>query len=371
MRPRIQLMRPRLREEAVQAVCEVLRSGWIGLGPKTAEFERAFAGYIGARHCVGVNSCTAALHLAVRLLRLRLGTEVITTPIAFVSTNHVLLFEQLRPVFADVEPETGNLDVQDVARRVTERTGAIVLMHYGGYPCDLDAFYALAQAHRLPVIEDCAHACGAVYRGKRIGSHGRYHAFSFHAVKNLPMGDGGALIVADDSDEERARRLRWMGIDRSTYERVTNGKKSYQWDYRVDEVGFKYHMNDIHAAIGLAQLPFLDEENAYRARLVARYRAELTRVAGVTLPNHEADRRSSHHLCPILVEHREALIEKLNAHGVDVGVHYRRNDEYPMYERGNLPNAAAFAARELSLPLHLGLTEEDVATVSALIREGW
>jgi perosamine synthetase len=361
-----------MREEAIQAVSAVLRSGWIGLGPKTAEFEQAFAAYTGAAHCVGLNSATSALHLAVRLLDLPPGTEVITTPLTFVSTNHPLLYEGLRPVFADIEPRTGNLDVADVARRITERTGAIILVHYGGYPCDLDAFYALRRAHNIPIIEDCAHACGAVYRGRRVGSHGGYHAFSFHAVKNLPMGDGGALTLASPADDDRARRLRWMGIDRSTYQRSSeSARKSYQWDYRVDEVGFKYYMNDIQAAIGLAQLPYLDEENRYRSRLVACYREALTGIPGVELPEYAADRQSSCHLCPILVEDRERLIDRLNAHGVEVGVHYRRNDDYPMYEHGDLPHVADFAAREMSLPLHLALTEGDVHYICDRIREGW
>ena len=367
---RIQLFRPQVREEAIQAVGEVLRSGWLGLGPKTAEFERAFAGYTGADYCVGVNSCTSALHLALRLLTLPPGSEVITTPLTFVSTNHAILYEGMHPVFADIEPRTGNLDAGDAARRITDHTRAMVIVHYSGYPCDLDAFYALGRAHNLPIIEDCAHACGAAYRGRRIGSHGQYHAFSFHAVKNLPMGDGGALTLSQPEDDARARALRWMGIDRSTYQR-SDGGRSYQWDYRVEEVGFKYHMNDIQAAIGLAQLPFLEEENRYRARLVARYRDALAGVPGVELLQQTADRQSSHHLCPILVDGRERLIDKLNAGGVDVGMHYRRNDDYPMYEQQELPNTAAFTARVLSLPLHLGLTEDDVDYVAGLIREGW
>ncbi|MHB9110291.1 MAG: DegT/DnrJ/EryC1/StrS family aminotransferase [Armatimonadota bacterium] len=367
---RIQLFRPQIREEAINAVGDVLRSGWLGLGPKTAEFEQAFAAYTGANYCVGVNSCTSALHLALRLLHLPPGSEVITTPLTFVSTNHAILYEGLQPVFADIEPLTGNLDAGDAARRITERTRAIVIVHYSGYPCDLDAFYALGRAHNVPIIEDCAHACGAVYRGKRIGSHGQYHAFSFHAVKNLPMGDGGALTLSQPEDDARARALRWLGIDRSTYQRSDAGR-SYQWDYRIEEVGFKYHMNDIQAAIGLGQLPYLEEENRCRARLVARYREVLAGVPGVELLQQAADRQSSHHLYPILVDERERLIDKLNAGGVDVGMHYRRNDDYPMYERQDLPNVAAFTARVLSLPLHLGLTEDDVDYVSALIREGW
>ena len=224
----------------------------------------------------------SALHLALRLLDLPPGSEVITTALSFVSTNHVILYEGCRPVFADVQPETGNLDVAAVRAKITERTQAIILIHYGGYPCDLDEFYALArEMGNIPVIEDCAHACGASYRGQRIGSHGDLHAFSFHAVKNLPMGDGGALTVRSQAHDARLRKLRWLGINVDTYQRMVPG--GYRWAYNVDEVGFKYHMNDIQAAIGLGQLPYVDQDNARRAEIAALYREELAGVPGAAL----------------------------------------------------------------------------------------
>src|SRR5262245_52045756 len=156
---KIPLFRPKIYPEAIEAVCEVLRSGWLGLGPKTQAFEKAFAEYLGIPYCVGLNSCTSALHLGLHLLNLPAGSEVITTPLTFVSTNHAILYEGCKPVFADVESDTGNLDVTSVAQRLTERTGAIMLMHYGGYPCDLDAFYTLSHERQIPIVEDCAHAC--------------------------------------------------------------------------------------------------------------------------------------------------------------------------------------------------------------------
>ena len=367
-RTQVRLFRPVIREEAIAAVAEVLRSGWIGLGPKTAEFEGAFAMYTGASYCVGVNSCTAALHLAIKLLDLPAGTEVITTPVTFVSTNHVLLYERLKPVFADVEPYTGNIDFGSVAKRITPNTGGVIVMHYGGYPCALDDFGRLG----LPIIEDCAHACGAEYRGRRIGGSENIHAFSFHAVKNLPMGDGGAVTTNSFDYCERLIRLRWLGIDKSTFQRsddVTG--KTYSWEYGVNELGYKYHMNDISAAIGLVQLAYLEEDNARRAEIAAIYTAELADVPGVRLMEHEADRRSSHHLHGILVDARDDLVDKLRASGVEVGMHYKRNDRYPMYEEQDLPNTEYFCSHEVSLPIHLRLTDEDVQHVCRLIREGW
>lgn len=368
----VSLFRPQIREEAIAAVGEVLRSGWIGLGPKTAEFEQKFAEYVGAPYCVGLNSCTSALHLALKILDLPAGSEVITTPVTFVSTNHTILYEGLKPVFADIEPLTGNLDVRSVEEHITPDTGAIVIMHYGGYPCDLDAFYALGRKYEVPVIEDCAHACGAEYKGMKIGSCGDIHAFSFHAVKNLPMGDGGALTVCSEEYDQRLRRLRWMGIDKDTFVRSEAiSKKAYHWDYNVCEVGFKYHMTDIEAAIGLVQLGYLEQDNSRRREIAEIYSSELKGVAGLQLFEYDPDRTSSRHLCCVLAEDRDGLVDKLRENGVGVGVHYRRNDIYSMYEKQDLPHAERFTQRVMSLPLHLCLTDEEVGYVCRLIREGW
>jgi Predicted pyridoxal phosphate-dependent enzyme apparently involved in regulation of cell wall biogenesis len=366
---KIQLFRPQISEEAIRAVADVLRSGWLGSGPRTEVFEEAFAAYTGAPYCVALNSCTAAIHLALRLLDLPRKSEVITTALTFVATNHAILYEGLKPVFADIEPETGNLSVAAVADRITDRTRAIMLVHYGGYPCDLDEFYALAGDRGIHIIEDCAHACGATYKGRRVGSHGDLHAFSFQAVKNLPMGDGGALTVRSKEHYERLRRLRWLGIDKDTFKRTT--EDAPHWEYDVTEVGFKYHMNDIQGAIGLEQLRILDEGNARRAAIAGHYRKALSKTPGVQLTRTESDRTSSFHLCPILVENRDGLVAKLCQAEIEVGVHYKRNDEYRMYERQDLPHTEYFWRSVVSLPMHLQLTDEQVSYVTDTIASGW
>ena len=366
---RIPLFRPVIREEAAQSVSEVLFSGWLGSGPKTQEFEQAFAQYIDALHCVGVNSCTSALHLGLHLLNLPPGSEVITTALTFISTNHVILYERCQPVFADIQVETGNLNVGSVLERITERTGAIILVHYGGYPCDLDEFYALASERRIPIIEDCAHACGATYKEKKIGSHGDIHAFSFHAVKNLSMGKGGALTVRSKEYDSRLRRLRWLGIDQDTFRR--NNPQKYSWSYDVAEVGFQYELNDIHAAIGLTQLYYLDKDNLRRTEIAKLYREKLEKVSGIQLLPYKEDRTSSFHLFCILAERRDSLVEKLRDGGVDVGVHYRRNDYYPMYLEQNLPNTEYFWRHVISLPMHILLTEEQIYYITDIIKKGW
>jgi perosamine synthetase len=233
----LQLFRPVIHEEAIVGVADALRSGWIGCGPRTREFEEAFAEAVSAPHCVALNSCTIALRLALRVLDLPPGAEVVTSPLTFVSANQAILEESSKPVFADVQPDTGSIDPRSIAECMTERTGAVMVMHYGGTPCDLDEIYDLAHTHDVAVIEDCAYACGASYRGRPIGSHGDLHAFSFQAVKNLPLGDGGALTVASADFDARLRRLRWSGIDRSTFERSSDS--AYRWEYEVTELGVK------------------------------------------------------------------------------------------------------------------------------------
>jgi perosamine synthetase len=367
----VRLFKPKIRESAIAAAAEVMRSGWIGMGPKVAEFEKAFAAYLGITRALAVNTGTSALHLAVKLLHLPPGTEVITSPATFVGANQTLLYEHLTPAFADIDSSTGNLTPETVAAKITPRTGAIMLVHLAGYPCDLDAFAALAQKHNLPIIEDCAHACGSAFKGTPIGSSGNLCAFSFDPIKNLITGDGGMLICPTFTLDRRARTLRYMGLSRDAFSRICDQQTSLPWEYEVPEVGHRYHMNDIAAALGLAHLPFLDEDNQRRREIAHHYRESLAAVPGVRFPQYLPDRLSSYHLCFILAENRNALARKLLSHGVTVGVHYSRNDLYALFQKAALPNAEFFCSRALSLPLHIDLTAEEIAYVCRLIRDGW
>jgi len=368
---RVRLFKPNVRERAIDYVSEVLRTGWLGMGPKTEEFERVFSECVNSRHCVAVNSGTSALHLAIKVLNLPPGSEVITTPVTFVSTNHVLLYEDLKPVFADIEPDTGNIDFQSVASRITEKTGAIMIMHYGGYPCSLDDFYGLGRNFNIPVIEDCAHACGAEYAGRKIGSHDSLQAFSFDPTKNLTAGSGGALTFSDAECEKRLRQLRYLGIDKDPHRRKDAGGNGYTHQYSVEEVGFRYHMNDVTAAIGLAQIEYLTEDNNRREEIVDQYSESLCGIAGVELLRRENDRRSSNFLFAVLVESRDRLIEKLRRNDVESAVHFSRCDRYKMYEEQNLPCAQYFCDRVISLPMHTSLTDDEIDFVIKIIRGGW
>jgi perosamine synthetase len=371
----IQLFKPNISEAAIKAVVKVLRSGWIGLGPKTAEFEKKFAQYIGAKYAVALNSCTAALHLALIVSGVKEGDEVITTPLTFVSTNHVILYQKAVPVFADIDPKTYCLDPLSIEKMVTKKTKAIIAMHYGGHPCNLDKIYQIAKKYNLKIIEDAAHACGASYKGKKIGSFG-LTCFSFHAVKNLPIGDGGMITTNNKEQYERLNKLRWLGIDKSTYNRTINDKKkasAYAWQYDVPEVGYKYHMNDINAAIGIEQLKLLDGQNAYRKKIAAIYNQKLKNPDIISLPYTSPNVTTSQHLYVIRVKRRDDLIAKLKANGIAPGVHYIPNNTYLMYKKckADVKNMAKIAGNIISLPIHTLLNKEDIQRIIKIINQGW
>ncbi len=374
MLERIALFRPVVHDEAVAAATAVLRSGWLGPGPVVEQFEHEFSTYVGAPHAVAVTSGTAALHLALMLIGVEEGDEVVTSPITFVGANEVILHQRATPVFADVDPRTGNLDVASVADRIGPRTRAIMATHLGGTPVDMAELYQLADHAGVVVVEDAAHACGSSYRGVRIGGHKGMQAFSFQATKNLTTADGGMLCVGSAEHAARARRLRWMGISQDTWSRDQNS--TYRWAYRVDELGHKFAMNDLNAAMGLAHLPFLEGGNARRRSIADRYRAGLSSVAGIEVVEPFGDRVSATYISPILVDDRDAVIEQLALLGIGAGVHFRRNDSHPIFgEQGELPGAESYWRRTLTLPMHLELTDaevdrviEAVATVTASLR---
>lgn len=358
----IHLFKPQYGKEELQNLAEVLESGWTGLGPKTAEFEKEFSRYVGSPYCVGVNSCTSALDIALKLLHINNGDEVIIPAMTFVSTAHVVSYNLAYPIFADVNYDTLALDIEDVKRKITVRTKAIIPVHYAGRPVDL---HKLKEAvGNIPIIEDCAHAAGSIYRGRRAGSIGDIGCFSFQAVKNLSMGDGGALTLSSKAMADRSKRLRWLGIDKGTWDR-SKLDKSYWWEYFVDEIGLKCNMNDIAAAIGLAQLKKLDAMNARRKEIARQYTQAFSKIDWIeTPPDDDQDFQSSWHIYCIKAPGRDKLSTHLQDRGITVGVHYKPIHLYSCYgNRTALPVAEKAFARILSLPMHTGLTDEEVGKV--------
>ena len=368
MGERIQLFKPWMGSEEYEALREPLETGWIGSGPKVLEFERRFAEYIGVKHAVALNSGTAALHLAMLVAGVD-GGEVLTTPMTFVSSNHCILHAGGEPVFCDIEPDTLNLAVDGLEASVTGRTRAILAVHYGGHPCDMDPILDIAARHGLQVIEDAAQACGGSYRDHKLGSLGDIGCFSFDSRKNLSTGDGGMLTTDDDIVAERVQRLKWMGISRGTWERFSTDRPS--WDYDVTEVGFKYLMNDIAASLGLVQLAKLERGNGLRRARLERYREAFEEVEGVELLAKRSYGRSACYCAVIQVGDRDGVHEFLSDHGIESAVHFLPSHLMPIYQkynRGPLPVVDAAWQRILTIPLFPDLTSSQQERVIEVVR---
>jgi perosamine synthetase len=360
----IPLFRPSISNEEISAVTEVLKSGWWGLGPKTAEFEEKFAKYVGARHAVALNSGTAALHLALALLDLKRGDEVIVPPITFVSTAHAVVYNGAKPVFADVYEDNLCIDVEDVARKITKRTRAIMPVHYAGHPCNMDGLREIIKGTRIVIVEDAAHACGAEYKGKKIGSLSELTCFSFHAVKNVACGEGGMITTNNGDWDKWLREMRWLGISKSTWNRTVD-EKVYAWFYHVNRLGFKAHLNDIPSAIGIVQLARLDELNKRRREIAGIYNRAFKNIKGVKVPVERKGCKSSWHIYHLKVDKRDDLIKFLKENDIAPGVHYYPIHLHPYYRplRAKLPVAEEVWKRIISLPLFPGLTEEEMGKV--------
>jgi perosamine synthetase len=355
----IPVFKPAYDQQEIEALKEPFSSGWIGLGPKTREFEEKFARFIGTGYAVGLNSGTAALHLAMKVMEVE-GGEVITTPITFVSTNHAILYNRAIPVFADVEEDTLNIDPAEVEKLITKRTKAVVVVHYGGHACQMDAIMELARKYGLKVIEDCAHSCGGSYQGRLTGSIGDIGCFSFHAVKNLACGEGGMITLNDEELDRRLRELRWLGISKGTWDRAK--VEGYSWFYNVEEVGYKAHMNDIPAALGLVQLKKLEDLNNRRRQIVSQYDAAFSRLDWLEIPVEKSYARSARHNYVVKVQQRDRFIQYMTDKGIATGVHYYPNHLYPVYKPyyRKLPVAESVWQHIVTLPLFPDLTPSQI-----------
>jgi dTDP-4-amino-4,6-dideoxygalactose transaminase len=362
----IQLFVPTYRvEECLEEIRDCLEKGWTGLGYKTIQFENMWKQFTGFEHAHFINSATVGLSLALKIFKMENswtdGDEIISTPLTFVSTNHAILYENLKVVFADVD-EFLCLDPADVEKKITEKTKAIVFVGLGGNCGSYYKVVEICKKYNLKLILDAAHMAVTRYKGEIVGKEADAVIFSFQAVKNLPTADSGMICLKEQKHDELCKKLTWLGINKDTYSR-TNDKGAYKWKYDVEYIGYKYHGNSIMAAIGIAQLKYLDQDNTYR-RQIARWYDEgfekyLEKIKVV--PTAEGC-ESSRHLYIIEVNNREELLLALNECGIYPGVHYRDNTEYRMYSyaKGTCPRAHHMSQRILSLPLHLKLSKQDV-----------
>ncbi|MGD8452874.1 MAG: DegT/DnrJ/EryC1/StrS family aminotransferase [Phycisphaerae bacterium] len=370
----IQLFVPTYRiDETLAEIRACLECGWTGLGFKTVTFEEAWCRYTALPHAHMLNSNTAGLHLALRLFKeadgWRDSDEVITTPLTFVSTNHAILYENLRPVFADVD-ETLCLDPTSIRERITDRTRAVIFVGMGGNAGGLRDVQQICEEHNLRFVLDAAHMSGTRWRGgAHVGAEADAAVFSFQAVKNLPTADAGMLCLADAALDAEARKYSWLGINKDTYSRTaTSG--AYRWRYDVEHVGFKYHGNSIMAAIGLVALQYLDVDNAYRRQIAAWYDELLAGTPGLEIVPMSPECEPARHLYQVQVDRRDEVLLALNEAGIHPGVHYHDNTTYRMYAHaaGTCRRAARASARLMSLPMHLRLRHTDVQRVATSLR---
>lgn len=350
-------------------VAETLGSGWIGEGLKVKEFEEKFGKLVDASFPVSTNSGTSALNLALLVAGVLPGDEVLTTAQTMLATTQAILACGAVPVYADILYKSGNIDPGDLVKRITARTRAILAVDWGGYPCNYDEILSIAKEHDLQLIEDAAHALGATYRGKPVGSVCPYTCFSFQAIKHLTTGDGGMVCVPSESAYQTAIRLRWFGIDRFRREPSILGEP--KWN--VTELGYKYHMNDIAAAIGLGNLEDWDFIRSRRKQIAEAYHLALGDVPGIQLFERKPDRQHANWLFSVHAERRLDFCRAMIARDVPVSVVHLRIDQNDLCggRRDDLPELARFTDSHISLPLHPLLTAEDVDKVIAAVRAGW
>ncbi|MCL6472836.1 MAG: DegT/DnrJ/EryC1/StrS family aminotransferase [Firmicutes bacterium] len=364
--------KPYITEDEISEVVDSLRSGWLTMGPKTAKFEEEFQRYVGSRHAVAVNSCTAAIHLALRAIHLEAGDEVIMPTMAFTATGEAAHYFGAKPVIVDIDIETLCIDVNRIERAITPKTKAIIPVHHGGQPCDMDAIIDLAEYHGLQVIEDAAHALPAWYRGRKIGSIGHITCFSFYATKTLATGEGGMATTENNEWACRMKTLRLHGISRDAWLR---NKKGGSWYYEVLEAGHKYNMTDIQAGLGLAQLSKVEWMWNRRRSIAEKYSLAFKDSELITPPSIKTDRVSSWHLYIIKLNlealriDRAGFIEALKAEGIGASVHFIPLHKHPFYintfgyDSRDFPDAEWAYERIVSLPIYPGMDDADVDRV--------
>jgi len=363
-------------EEEAVAVCEVIRSGWLTMGPKTFEFEKRFAEYVGAQHAIAVSTGTGALHLSLEAAGVRIGDEVLLPTTTFTATAEAVTYAGARPVLVDIDPVTMNIDLEDAAHRITPRTKAIIPVHLGGQPCDMDEIHALARMHHLRVIEDAAHALPSEYKGKRVGQISEFTCFSFYATKTLTTGEGGMVTTDNYEAAERMRLMRLHGIERDAWKRY---RGDGSWFYEVLEAGFKYNLADFQSAIGLVQLAKCDAMKQARERIAQRYSDAFSSREELVIPTIRPDRSTSWHLYILrlrldrLKVDRGGFIEELRRRGVLCSVHFIPLHLQPYYRRaysyqaGDFPHAEKEYDSCMSLPIYPGMTEMEINHVISAV----
>lgn len=349
-------------QDDIQAVVDVLQSDFLTTGPKIAEFEQTVADYVGAKYAVAISNGTSALHAACFAAGIGPGDEVITTPLTFAASANCVLYCGGTPVFADVDPKTYNIDPEDIRRKITDKTKAIIAVHLAGQPCDMDAIHSIAREHGLIVIEDGAHALGSVYKGKKVGSMSDMTTFSFHPVKPITTGEGGMIVTDNEDFYKKMILFRSHGITRDDSMMTRNDGP---WFYQQFDLGYNYRITDIQCALGCSQMKKLDRFLARRKEIVARYNEAFADCDNIITPYQLSDTESGWHLYIVQVKNcdRRQVFENMREKGIGVNVHYIPVYMHPYYQEHGYENVRCANAEEIyshiiSLPLYPGLTSE-------------
>ena len=349
-------------QDDIQAVVDVLKSDFLTTGPKIAEFEQTVADYVGAKYAVAISNGTSALHAACFAAGIGPGDEVITTPLTFAASANCVLYCGGTPVFADVDPKTYNIDPEDIRRKITDRTKAIIAVHLAGQPCDMDAIHSIAHEYGLIVIEDGAHALGSVYKGKKVGSLSDMTTFSFHPVKPITTGEGGMIVTDNEEFYKKMALFRSHGITRDDSMMTRNDGP---WFYQQFDLGYNYRITDIQCALGCSQMKKLDRFLARRKEIVARYNEAFADCDNIITPYQLSDTESGWHLYIVQVKNcdRRQVFEAMREKGIGVNVHYIPVYMHPYYQEHGYENVHCANAEEIyshiiSLPLYPGLTSE-------------
>ena len=364
-----------LGKEEEREVLKVLRSRWLSTGPVTEQFEKAYSNYLGGGFAVAVSNGTAALHLALACMDLRQGDEVILPSLTFVATANAVLYVGGKPIFADiVSADDLNISPGEIEKKVSKRTKAIVVMHYGGYPCDMESIVSIAKQHRLHVVEDAAHAPGSEYHGEKCGTLGTMGCFSFFANKNLVTGEGGMVFTRNQAFAERVRTMRSHGMKALSWDKYRGHLSTYD----IGELGYNYRTTEIQSALGFVQLKKLDRNNQKRRKLVEAYRKGLQGTGGISIPFSKCDTGPSYHLFPVLISPsfpRDKVMDGLRGHGIQTSIHYAPVHLFSLYRRqfgykkGMLPKTEEVSRREVTLPLHPGMDVQDVNWIAGKLKD--
>ncbi|MGG3467851.1 DegT/DnrJ/EryC1/StrS family aminotransferase [Neobacillus pocheonensis] len=368
---------PLIEDEEIKAVIDTLHSNWLSKGPKTVEFEKQFKEYVQSEHALGLNSCTAGLHIAQLAAGIGQGDEVITTPYTFVASANTIIHTGATPVFVDIDPVTMNIDPKKIEEKITEKTKAIIPVHFAGYPCDMDPIMELAKKHNLIVIEDAAHAVYTKYKGKMIGSIGDFTCFSFYATKNLVTGEGGMVTTHNEEWADKMRVMSLHGMSKAAWNRYSD---KGTWYYEVEYPGFKYNMTDMQAALGLVQLSKLESMQKRREEIAQKYNEAFSQIDGLTIPFSNEENVHAWHLYVLRLKEngftidRAQFIEELKEKKVGTSVHFIPVPMQPYYKQlgykvEDYPNALAAFNGAISLPLYPKMTDEQVNHVIAAVSE--